>query len=473
MTRYLLLVLTTGFFLTTKAQVKEWTLSECVEYALQNNLSLKDQNLSMQRSELYVHRYKMDQLPTLNSSASLNYNFGRTIDPFTNQYVNQTIQSNSFSLSSNLILYNGFRIRNTILRSQNQMVESEFQTEVIRNNVSLGVVEAYLQVVYAMKQLEIVKEQAASTSAQMERAKQLFEAGKSTQSEYLNLKAQVSRDKYNVQQAEGTIRLNYLSLQQWMQIPQNDSFKIALPDLTPIQPKPLSTLDEIIKTGMETIPDIKLAETQLATSIISTDIAESGIYPRLSFFGNVNTLFSESRLTKYNPQTTIVPIGYVSGTNESVLTQYTSYDTKTTAFGKQLHDNFGQAVGFTLSIPIFNNHQVKTNIADAKLNEEASQNNLERTKNQIQSDIVRSYTEFENAQASYLAAVEDENAQSENYEFALKRFEAGLITSLELLIAKTNWVNSQTTLARARFELIFTNTQVLLYQTGKVQLPVR
>lgn len=472
MTRSLVFILVLmACSITVSAQTTPWTLEKCVHYALENNLTIREQILNQERLGLSLHQSKMMQYPTLNSSASHNYNFGRTIDPFTNSYVNQRIQSNSFSLSSGVTLYNGFRIRRSIEKGVNDIEVNGYRTEVIRNQISLAVVEAYLQVVFADKQLKIVQQQAASTQAQLERAKAMVDAGRSNKTEYLSLKAQSARDKWTIQQAEGNIRLAYVNLMQLMQYSETDSFEIVIPDLTTAQTQPLSQLDEIITSGMKTMPDIKVVETQLKSDALSIQIAEAAIQPRLSAFGTISTLFSESRQETYNPQTTTIPIGYVDGTLQPVFTQVTTYDRKTTPFGSQLSDNFGQAVGLQLSIPIFNNHQVKTQIEQAKLNLAQSEIDLERSKNQVRSDIIQSYTEYQNALASYNAAVEEELAQRENYLFAQERFEAGLLTSLELITFKTNWVNSQTEVERSRFDLIFTNTQVMLYQRGTIMLP--
>ncbi len=457
--------------LSTNAQEREWTLKECVDYAVENNLMIKDQAINIERIDIALNKNRMDRMPTLNSSASHNYNFGRTIDPFTNQYGNQRIQSNSFSLGSGVTLYNGFRLQNSIRRTQNDQLTNAFQTEVIKNQVSLSVVEAFLQIVYAEKQLQIVQNQAVSTKAQLARTEKLVDAGTINKSSYLNLMAQQSRDNWSIQSAKGNIRNAYVNLLVIMQIPDDQTFRIAIPNLQSATTVPLSSLDEIIKSGLESLPDLKVAQSQLISNQLGVQIAEAGVYPRLSLFGNLNTLYSGSRKELFNPQATIRPIGYVDGTNEVVLTEITSYDRKTTPFGNQLNDNFGQALGLSLSIPIFNNHQVKTNIAEAKLNEKSGKIDVDRTKNQLMADIVRSFTSYENASSLYASATQDELSQRENYEFAQKRYEAGLINTTELLQAKTNWASSLNELERSRFELIFTNTQVLLYQTGEVQLP--
>lgn len=454
------------------AENKKWTLSECVAFALQNNLTIQEQWVAEDRNELWLEKSKMDRLPSLNSSASHNYNFGRTIDPFTNQFGTQRIQSNSFTLGSGVVLYNGFRLKNTIYQMELQGEAIEYRNEVLKNQISLNVVEAYLQIVFAEKQHEVVRTQALSTLAQQEMAGLLVDAGASNKSAYLNLKAQVARDNWNIQSAKSSIRLAYINLLQIMQMPDDQNFEIVIPQIQDAATEPLSSMNEVIQVGLETLPEIKLANTQLNVSNLGIDVAEAGLYPRLSMFANMSTLYSGSRLERYNPQARQVPIGFVDGTNQVVFTEYMDYETKTTPFGTQFTDNFGQAVGLSLSIPIFNNHQVKTNIADAKLNLKLDELNLERTRMQIRSDIAMAFTDYQNAEAMYQAAISDEEAQRENFNFAQKRHEAGLLTTVELLLAKTSWTNAQTELERARFELIFSHTRLLFYQKGSVQLPV-
>lgn len=448
---------------------KLWSLEECVAYAMTNNLSVSDQVIQVKRSENAFNQDKLDRYPVLNSSASHNYNFGRTIDPFTNQYVNQSIQSNNFSLTSSVTLYNGGRITNTIERSKNEVMRSKLQYESVQNQIALQVADAFLQILFAKNQLTNFQEINKSTQTQLEQAKALYDAGSTNQRQYLNLKAQDARDQMNIQSAKGNIRLAKLRLLQVMQL-EDENFDIASPSLNELSQSADYTINGLLTNVETSIPDIQLAKTQLTSSMLSEKIAKSGLYPRLSLFGNVNSLYSESRLVRFNPTLQQQIIGYVDGTNQPVMTQFTSYETRVQSFGQQLSDNFGQAAGLSLSIPIFNGNQVKANIKENELNTQLAMNNLERTKMSLKSDVIQAYTDYENSLVSYQAALENEKAQEENYAFLTKSTEAGVTTTAELVLALNDLSIAKNDVEKARFQLLYSRTILHFYNTGDISI---
>jgi outer membrane protein len=453
----------------SSVESEQWSLEKCITYALSQNLNVADQIINVQRAENAYYQDKSDRLPVLNGSASNNYNFGRSIDPFTNQYVTQSIRSNNFSLTSSATVYNGKRITNTIQRSNNEINRAKLQSQTIENQVALSVADAFLQIVFAKNQLTNFEVINQSTTTQLEQAKKLYEAGATNQRQYLNLKAQDARDKMNIQNANGSIRMAHLRLQQIMQL-ESDDFEIKSPAIGAVSIESKWSVIGIINNAISTMPDIKLAEAQLRTSEISIDISKSAFYPRLSMFVNVNTLYSESRLQRFNPQKTISPIGYVDGTNETVFTEFTSYDTKVSAFGQQLNDNFGQAAGLSLSIPIFNNNQARAGVSESKLVAQQAKNNVERTRLSLRMDILQAYTDFENSVAAYESAQENESAQKENYDFVLKSSNAGVATTAEMILALNDWSQAKNDLERARFQLVYSRTILNFYNTGEVTI---
>ncbi|MCB9261046.1 MAG: TolC family protein [Flavobacteriales bacterium] len=449
---------------------KTWNLQECIEYALQHNPNLLNSQLTVEQASNNLQQDKLDRYPTLNSSASHNYNFGRTIDPFTNQFVNQSIQSNNFSLNSGVTLYNGYRLRNNINLSANSMERAELSKKAAENDLAMAVANVYLQIILAEKQLESLQETNKNTKTQMDQAKKLYEGGTANQSRYLTFKAQDARDQMNIQTAKSTIRMVYLQLIQLMQLPSNEAFQIDIPQFSNVPLAVPYSMNDLMAASSKALPNMQIAENQVKASELSEKIAEAALYPRLMLFGNVNTLYSESRLEKFNPTTNTVPIGYVQGTNEPVLSQFTSYQTKTSPFGNQLSDNFGQAIGLSLSIPIYNNNQAKTSVENAKISTEMAQNNLQVTQNQLNADIIQSYSDFENSVAAYQSALENKKAQQENYDFSKKTYEAGVATAAEMIIAQNNLSQAEIDLERAKMQLIFNHTLLEFYNSGEIKL---
>ncbi len=446
-----------------------WTLEQCVDYALSNNLNVQDQVIGEHRAENAFSQDKLDRFPILNASASHNYNFGRTIDPFTNQFVNRSIQSNNFSLTSSVTVYNGSRISQTIKRSENEVLRSKLQTEATQNQIGLSVADAFLQIIFAQNQLKNFEEINKSTVTQLEQAKALYEGGATNQSQYLTLKAQDARDQMNIQSAKGSIRTAYVRLKQIMQL-DHDNFEIVIPELERVPESNNWSLAGVLINAESTIPDLQLAKSQWRSAELSESIAKSNLYPRVNLFANVNSLYSETRLEQFNPQLTSRAIGYVEGTNDAVITEFTTYSTKVASFGKQLGDNFGQAAGVSVSVPIFNNNQAKANIEDAKLAAQMSKNNIDRTAMNMKSDIIQAYTDYENALASYNAAVENEKAQKENYDFALKLSNAGASTTADMILALNEWSRAKIDVERAKYQLVFSNTVLHYYNTGEISI---
>jgi len=215
---------------------------------------------------------------------------------------------------------------------------------------------------------------------------------------------------------------------------------------------------------------MKSARSQKQVALLNREIAKANLQPRLALFANLNTVYSESRKEFFNPQARTIEIGYVEDTGSPVLRNDLTYDARTTSFGTQLKDNFGQSVGLSLSIPIYDNGRIKTQIQSAEITMDQAGLQERRTMNQLRSDITNSYIRMENALASFRASEENERAQKANYDFSVKRFENGFITTIELLVIRNNWQRAVIEKERARFELIFSRAQVEFYRSGIVSL---
>lgn len=441
----------------------KWSLERCIAYARENNLSLIRGSLAIDMESVNVQQQKLNRYPSVNGNASHTYNFGRSIDPFTNQYENQSIQSNSFGLTAGVTIFNGLRIKNSIMQSQSVLMERELDKQVLVNNISLQIADFYLQVLFSMEQLRIAELQHETTNAQLERARNLFNAGKTDKSNVLNQEAQLATDAYNITVAKNNISLSQLALKQLLQLGPSVPFEIEVPEITGDDFISSYMLSQVIDTAMNTFPEIRLAEQALVSAELATKVASADNYPTLRMFANMNTIYTQSRKEPYNEQVTSIPIGYVEGTNETVLTQITTYNTRTTAFDQQLRDNFGQAIGVTLSIPIFNNWQTHSRVQTAKLNYEIRSVELDLAKNQLVNDVTRAYTTYLAAIEQYRAAQVNFQSQTESYALNEKRYEAGLITSAEILLFRNNLNTAGSNLNSAKYQLVFSKTQLDFY----------
>jgi outer membrane protein len=463
-----LLLLMIVFSSTANAQDK-LSLTQCINIAKSKNISLQQAQLSLASGKIQLDQSKTNRLPNLNGSGGHNYNFGRSIDPFTNQFVNQSIQSNSFSLSTNVTLFNGFQLQNTIKQNENNLRVAEKDLEVLNNNISLSVATLYLQILLNEEQLKNSLQQKTLTEAQLKRARQMYEAGNVSRSAVVNLEAQMSNDDMNIVNAKNTIRNAYAQMATLLQITNYEDFTIENPALT-IPSNKTPTIEQIIEKSLLTMPEIERDNLKMKSSLIGLEIAKGAYYPRLSLFGSVNTVYSQSRKERYDVTTNFMTIGVVESTNQNVISPFSSYKLRTTPFGQQLSDNFGQGIGLSLSVPIYNNNRIKNNIALSKINYQNNQLGLQNTEQQLKNEIVTAYANYENANAQYTASLKNEAAQKLNYEFTNDRFEAGLLNSVELLNAKNQWSNAQINASQAKFEYVFRKLILDFYQGNPLSI---
>lgn len=447
-----------------------WSLEECIAHAFEQNLSLQDQALVRDRQKVALEQSKMARYPNLNSSLGHNYNFGRAIDPFTNQFVNQSIQSNNFNLSSSVTLYNALRIKNTITLNELLLEKGHSDIDANKNQLIRNVTIAYLNIISASQNLKTAQQQDSTTKTQIERVERLVKGGRLNRGELLNLKAQNSNDLLAIQRAEGSVKSAYLNMRQLIQVAPSVNFEIQIPVVLDVWNFKTDDMEEVVQRSIDELPSMRSANQLKQIRQLNEQIAKAGLQPRVSLFANLNSVYSQSRKETFNERPKIVEIGYVEGSGTTVLRDAFDYDTRTTPFGNQLSDNFGQSAGLSVTVPIFNNHQVKSQIANAEIGIEQAEVFISTVKNTIRSDIWTAYNDLSNSLASYKAAKASEEAQKENYSFTEKRFNNGLITSAELIMARNNWRQSQIELQRAQYQLMFSQSTVHFYRTGEIRL---
>lgn len=442
-----------------------WSLERCIEHALTHNIGIQQQLLAVDRSETGVLQSKANMLPTLNANAGHNYNFGRTIDPFTNQFVNQSIQSNNFSLQTGVVLFNGLQNQNNLKQSKIDLQAALKDVDVLKNNVSLNVSTLYLQIVQAKKQVEIAQSQLDITEAQLERSKKLLEGGVVNRLAVLNLEAQKANDQLTLVNAENSLNQATISLKTLLMLEPSEDFDIEVPRINTDLGSVTASLEEIYQKALAGMPEIKAAELRIQSSELGETIAKGGRSPRLSMFANLNTVYSESRReVEQSTQTGFREIGFLQTDGTPVVIPNFEFTYRVTPFGTQLQDNFGQALGFGLNIPILNNLQVHNQIELSRMQIKQQELNLAQAKNQLYTDVSNAYVNAQAARKRYAAALMSERAQKENFDFSSKRYEAGLLNSAELINAKNGWANSQLSTIQALFEYLFRKNILLFYQ---------
>jgi outer membrane protein len=328
-----------------------------------------------------------------------------------------------------------------------------------------------LQIVQAEENLKVANEQHKLTESQLERALLLEKSGATNQSNTLLLKAQAASDQVAIINAENAIQIAYNTLINLMQLPLDQSIEIALMDISTLPEAPAENVAEIYELALSNLPEVQQAKLQILQSQLGEKIAGAGLQPTLSAYGNINTVYSQSgKDVNVTGDFTDVPIGYTQNSLEPVLQPQPVTIIRDKAFGNQLTDNLGQQVGVSLSVPIFNGYRNRTALENAKVNTQISELSLENTKNQLRNDITTAYTNLKAAKSRYEAAVLNVQAQQLSYNFSQKRFDAGVMNSVDLLSAKNLWNQAQIQALNAKYEYVFRTLIIDFYKGNQLKL---
>jgi len=444
----------------TVAGKEIWTLRKCVDFALANNLQVKRSELDVELSSIDKRQSKFAMLPTVNGQGSYGYNWGRGIDPVTNQFISS--QRNGFTslgANSGVTLFNGFRIQNTIKQSGLDLEASEQDLAKSRNDVTLNVISLFINVVFNKELVENARLQLSSSRQQFERTEILVAAGSLPKSDELNLDAQVATNELNLINQENALALSLLQLQQALQLPATDNFDVEIPEITTEDLVLDQTRDEIYQIARGTMPEIQSAKLKVESSHYGIKAARGNLYPRLSVNGSVNTNYSSASATRFVPDGGFnqFETGYfVQGTNAPVYgLQPTGSFREIYGFNDQLSDNVYKSVNLTLSIPILNNFNARSNLQRAMIFNEQARISAKEIDNTLRQNVETSYNNAIAASKSYNSSLRQVDAREEAYRMAKQRFDIGAANYVEYQVAENDLFQARTDLSRGKYEFIF------------------
>lgn len=434
-----------------------YTLSQCIEIAQKNNIAAQQAALSQTQNETNLKSAEYARLPNLNLGAGNNYSFGRTIDPFSNTFINQNVNSVSLNLSSSTVLYNGLRIRNNIQSAQSSLEAGEKNLEAIENNVSLDVAALYLGAVLAKEQIRLFQNNIKQTAEQLDRINVLLEAGAATIDRKLELEAQLSTDELNLVNAQNSAQIGLLNLRNYLNLPVGQTFDIAEVGALEINSDKTDTLnlEKVIEDNYKALPQVKRDELLLQASEHNLASARSNLYPSLNFSANLNSLYSSQSSNLINPRVETFQIGYVGTDLTPVFSSQQVFDRETPGFTEQINNNFGQTFGFSMSVPIFNRYAVTAGIENAKVNNQRQLLQLQNTKNELQNSIYQAYLNWQAAEKAYEAAAKALTAQQKLLEQTQLRYDAGAANYFDWLTVRNNFTSAEVNVLRAKYDLIF------------------
>lgn len=458
-----------SFTVNVSSQSKVWTLEECIAYAFENNIQIQQNRINQKIAEQDLKGSKYNLLPDLNGFASHTYNFGQTIDPFTNQFANTQVRSNSFSLSSNVTIFNGFRNINTIKRNQALTEAAKLDLEKMQNDIALNISNLYLSILFNKELLKNAQSQLRVTAKQVDRIKKQVNAGALAEGANKDIEAQFASEELQLINAQNQLQLSKLNLAQLLRLESSKDFDVVSPNLENFgEVKELVSPEALYLTALGIMPEVKSSEYGLYNAEKNTQIARSAYYPTLSVNGSIGTGFSGANREVVGATVfEDVPTGARTLlTNDLVVEDLVIPTFSEKSFSDQFDENENKSIGFRLTIPIFNRLSARTNVQRAKLQAQNAELQYENTKLALRQSIESAHNDAVAALKRYKAAEKSVSALETSFAYTQERFNVGIINSFDFNNEKNRLNNAQSELLQAKYNYIF-STKVLDFYQGK------
>ncbi len=423
--------------------IKKWTLLECINYALDNNVSIKRQALAASISKNNFTQSKANVLPSLGAGFNHNITFGRSIDYATNQFTDQNNYSGSLGAQADLVVFNGFRNVNSILQQKYQLAADELLVQKTKDQIVLNIATAYLQILFSQELLQVAESQYDVSRQQVERMQKLVDVGNKAMGDLMQIQAQAATEKSNVTTAKNNLKLSVLNLGQLLDMDSVTNFDIVVPaNLTVDEMKVLQSVDYVYAQAEQNRPDIKYAENLAKGAEKGLIVTRSERYPTLSIAGQVYTYYSQALIS---PQ----PLMGYPGKSLS----------------EQLKGNVSKAIGLNLSIPIFSRYSIQRDISNAKISVLDAQYRVRQTELDLYKTIQQAHTDAIAAFDKYKSAEESVKSNQEAFNYADQKFNVGMVNSVDYNVAKNNLTKAKSDLIQAKYEFIF-KTRILDFYLG-------
>jgi len=440
---FALLVL--GFSLAAQ---QAWSLEDCLRYAMENNIQIKQQVLNTEYNENLLKQSKLGQIPSLSGSAGFNQSWGRALDQTTYKYTeDQSIGSYNFGLSSYTNLFNGLQVRNTIQQNELNLLASYQDVESVKNEISLSIAAAYLTIMFNQELVAVTLSQMEVTGQQVERTGKMVDAGKLAKGNLLELKAQYASEDLNLVNAENQLSISLLNLQQILYLPIDTAFAVIIPELADPDENPLLVeAQEVYSIAEDIMPTIKSAMLSLESAERGLAISKGARSPQLYLSANYNTGYSDIREQ-------VVDVG-----PPPIYGAYPFFD--------QVRDNRSSGIGLGLSIPIFNSWTINTNIANARIMHENAKLDLQNRQLALYASVHQAYADALAALKKFNATQEALVYMEESFKYTEKKFEVGLVNTVDYNTSKNQLIATQSDLLQAKYDFIF-KTKILNFYQGE------
>jgi outer membrane protein len=418
-----------------------WSLERCIKRAEENSLTIQQSDISLKQAAINLRQNELSRYPSLSAASGINYNIGRSVNPVTNQFVTNNLISNNYSLSSNITIYNGGRIQNSIKKSKIDQAVSKEDLEQSKRNVALEVAQAYLQVLLVLEREKSAKITLRESIQQEDRVKKLIRAGSLPEGDIYEVQAQVARDEQSLISAENSVEQAYLSLKVILQLPIEQDLKIEIPNI-PVPPPEsidIQPYQAIVQRAVANQPSVKAGELRMKSSEYAIEIAKANRRPSISLLTNTGTRYSNLSLNDAN-------------------------------YFEQLIENLNGGAGLSLNVPIYDKGATASQIELAKLTMQTQEISNKQIRQTIEADVQRAFQDVKAAAKQLQAAEKTTNASQQAFNNTKRRYELGASSLLEFNTSRNNLATAEQNVIIAKYDYIFKLKILDFYQGKKISL---
>ncbi len=467
--KQILLILTLCISLIGHSQElnqKSYSLDECISIALENNLDLKSAILRANSAKITHQQSKANLLPSINGNFNLGVNDGRSIDPFTNDFINQELTFSNAGLNMDAIIFNGFRLLNTVKQEHLNRQASELESDEAKQNLILEVTLTYLQVLNNRDVLELAKKRLEVTNNQLQRQEEIYKEGEGNPADYADIKAQKTLDETNILNLESALNNSKLNLARLLYLDKN--IHVEANDLLLELKRYELSSDDVFNDALNNLAAFKAKETRVEAAKKGISIAKAQFTPQISAFAGLNTNYSSLAETFTTTGTNIIETGdfvTINNQNTPVLREQSVFEGNKISYKNQFDNNLSTVVGVSVSLPLFNGFRAKNNVAQEKIKHEEALVELNRTQQEIKNTIAQVYFDMNASYMRYQSLITQVDAFNESYRINEVRFNNGVSNFLAYITSKNNFDNAKTNLANAKYEYLLL-VKVLEYYRG-------
>lgn len=456
-----------------------WTLQEAVKYAIDHNISIRQNELNARLAALRLKQSRLGQLPSVNTSGSYGRSFGRSVDPTTNQFVTgASYDFISLSANADVLLFGWFQKRNTINANKFNLEANKADLDQLKDDISLNVATGYLRALLASEQIKVSKKQVELSKAQLEQTRSFADAGRLPELNVAQLESQLANDSANLIQAFSDYTAAILDIKALLNLDFEESFELERPEIKEVDQLEVATMEPlaIYNEARRNMGSIKSSELKLIASQKNLAAARGNMFPQLSLSGqmgsNYSTTYKDYHITGLTsaPLAGTYAVDTAGGGLLPVYQQSPVYTTSITPLGKQLDNNFRQTIALALNIPLFNGWQSQFNMRQAKINVMTQELNKYQTELTLKQNVYKAYNDARNSIQKYYAAERAAVAAQRAFDFAQKRYDLGLTNTVEYLTTQNTLYSADSRLASAKYDLIFKLKVIDYYLGNEIKL---